>query len=164
MKFKSIEELKKEGFIGFVSINELWRDASCISREKGIYFVLYVNDGMPIFLEKGCGGLFKGKNPNVSLRELRENWVVDTPVIYIGKAGGKTSLATLYRRLSQYLKFGQGENVGHWGGRYIWQIENAGDLLICWKPVEDPEEMERELIQSFKKEYSGKRPFANLRD
>ncbi|WP_292264880.1 hypothetical protein [Butyricimonas sp.] len=162
MKFKSIEELKREGFIGFVSINELWQDASCISKEKGVYLVLHVKEGKPTFLEKGSGGFFKEKNPNVSLHELNENWVVGTPVIYIGKAGGRS--ATLHSRLSQYLKFGQGKNIGHWGGRFIWQIENAGDLLICWKPVEKPEEMERELIQSFKKEYFGKRPFANLRD
>lgn len=90
----------------------------------------------------------------------------DTIVVYIGKAGTATAQATLYSRLGQYLKFGQGENIGHYGGRYIWQLEDSHNLLVCWKklPDNDPREVERKLIESFKLQYNGKRPFANLKD
>ena len=68
--------------------------------------------------------------------------------------------------LNQYLKFGNGQNIGHWGGRYIWQIKNSGNLLLCWKPTpdEDPEAIETALIARFKEQHRGHRPFANLKD
>ena len=65
------------------------------------------------------GEFFKGKNPNVVLDELKKNWIDDTLVVYIGKAGGGNSKATLKSRLRQYFGFGQGKSIGHWGGRLI---------------------------------------------
>jgi hypothetical protein len=66
--------------------------------------------------------------------------------------------------LKQYLRFGQGGKVGHWGGRYIWQLEDYKDLLLCWKPILDkePAAEEVELISKFRNIH-GKRPFANLK-
>jgi len=29
------------------------------------------------------------------------------------------------------MKFGQGSPTGHWGGRYIWQLEDYKKLIIC---------------------------------
>ena len=62
--------------------------------------------------------------------------------------------------------FGQGKPVGHWGGRLIWQLEDAKDLIVCWKVLEkeEPREEEKKMIQAFKKQHEGKRPFANLQD
>lgn len=115
------------------------------------------------FIEIGTGGAFKGRNPNVLIDVLRDNWVEKTPIIYIGKAGGEGSRATLRSRLKQYFRFGQGEAVGHWGGRYIWQLKNAQDIIVCWKEMskEEPRTFEKQLIATFVKQF-GKRPFANL--
>jgi hypothetical protein len=117
-------------------------------------------------LSEGTGGHFKGQDPNVSLSELKDNWVEGTPVIYIGKAGGAGNTATLNKRLGQYLRFGQGANVGHWGGRYIWQLADSRDLIVCWKTLtdDDPREVEHQMIAEFKATHAGKRPFANLMD
>ena len=125
--------------------------------------VLYLDSMVPVFLAEGTGGYFKGRNPNVPVDVLECNWVQGTPVTYIGKAGGSTSNATLRSRVRQYLRFGQGNNVGHWGGRYIWQLENTDNLAVCWKFVtdEEPREIESRLIQMFISDF-GKRPFANL--
>jgi hypothetical protein len=92
-------------------------------------------------------------------------WVDDTIVVYIGKAGKDGSSATLQSRLRQYFGFGQGKNVGHWGGRLIWQLKNSADLVVCWKalPTADPRTVEAELIQDFASKFSN-RPFANLAD
>ena len=116
-------------------------------------------------MEVGTGGFFKGKNPNVSFETLKKNWVDNAKVMYIGKAGSNNGNATLHSRLNQYLKFGQGKNIGHWGGRLIWQFKNSSDLIVCCKklPAEEPREVEGALIQSFIKQF-GKRPFANLAD
>jgi hypothetical protein len=129
--------------------------------------VLYDSRHEPVFLPQGTGGYFKGKNPNESLEVLKKHWVDGTKVIYIGKAGGEKSSSTLKSRIQQLLKFGTGKNVGHYGGRYIWQLKDSHQLIVCWMPLyqqdQDPREIEKALIHDFKKTYH-KRPFANLVD
>ncbi len=161
MKFNTIDDLKAAGFEGFIPVAQLQTDSTAIPRTAGVYMVVYTEGNMPEFLSRGTGGFFKGKDPNVSITELGTNWVKNTCVVYIGKAG-----TTLRKRLNQYLKFGNGQNIGHWGGRYIWHIKNSGNLLLCWTPTldEDPEAIETALIARFKEQHRGHRPFANLKD
>ena len=164
MNFKEIEEIKKEGFTGFKTMKELFRDDSAIPKMRGVYMVLNPSKEKE-FLSVGTGGYFKEKNPNVSIQELENNWVANAIVVYIGKAGREGKSATLQSRLGQYFRFGQGKNVGHYGGRLIWQLKNSQDLVVCWKalPKEDPRTVEAGLIQEFVTQFS-KRPFANLAD
>jgi hypothetical protein len=98
-------------------------------------------------------GFFKEKDPNVSIETLKQNWVNHTKVVYIGKAGGVDSSATLKSRIKQLIKFGQGKNVGHYGGRLIWQLKNSDELILCWKqlPYDDPREIQKLLISHFNK-------------
>lgn len=160
--FTDVEVMKKSGFTGFFTIGELMESKKVIPESKGVYFVLYLSNIIPTFLEKGTGGYFKGKDPNVSLDILKTNWVEETKVVYIGRGGQKGKKSTIHSRLSDYLRFGQGMNVGHWGGRYIYQIQNSEDLVICWKTTDDPEKIESELISEYLDIY-GKLPFGNLR-
>lgn len=168
--FRTIDDLRQIGFEGFISVSDLWKDHSVIPNIKGVYMVVRTKDTVPEFLAKGTGGFFKGKDPNVPLDLLHANWVDDTCVVYIGQAGGmkngKQPQSTLRSRLKQYLRFGQGKTVGHQGGCYIWQMEDAANLLFCWKPLpeDDPRAVEASLIASFKKCYDSKRPFANRND
>ena len=161
------EFLQAQGFEGFKTMGELidgaWKQ---IPAQKGIYVILRESESAPHFLPEGTGGFFKGKNPNVSISKLNANWVEGTSVIYIGKAGGSGCSTTLQKRLGQYLRFGQGASAGHWGGRYIWQLADSKDLIVCWKPLssDDPREVERQMIADFKTIHAGKRPFANLID
>ena len=162
MDFKDIEQIKKAGFLGFKTMKELFAYSSSIPKIMGVYLILNQTKKIE-FLTVGTGGHFKGKNPNVSLSGLKEHWVDDTIVVYIGKAGKAGSKATLRSRLQQYFGFGQGKNIGHYGGRLIWQLGNSNDLVVCWKPLpdDDPRTVEAELIRQFVEQYS-KRPFANL--
>lgn len=164
MQFKTIEDLKQAGFTGFQKVKDLRIDSSNIPQQMGVYMVVRNSQNKPSFLEKGSGGYFKRKDPNVSIDELERNWIEGTCVVYIGKAGGMKSDATLRKRIGQYLRFGDGGNVGHYGGRYIWQLADHQELLFCWKPLTDkePEEYEQELIDAFRNIY-GERPFANLK-
>lgn len=173
MKFGSVEDMIKAGFKGFVPVFQLksagiWtegdRQADADLDRQGVYLVVRVDMSDPEFVSEGSGGHFKGRNPDVPVSELAANWVDDTCVLYIGKAGGKTSHATLRKRIGQYIRFGEGKPVGHWGGRYIWQLKDCDNLLFCWKASEDAEILESELIAGFKSQYGGRRPFANLRD
>ncbi len=166
--FAVYEEL---GFEGFKSVSELMDSVDVVPDKKGIYMVLRVATSVPVFVEQGTGGFFKKKNPNVTIQELEKNWIAGELILYIGKAGGTkkdgtASEVTLQERIALYMCFGQGKPVGHWGGRLIWQLEDAKDLIVCWKVLEkeEPREEEKKMIQAFKKQHEGKRPFANLQD
>ncbi len=165
MTFANIKGIEEAGFTGFKKLSDLFYDSSVIPKKKGVYLVLFLDGNSPEFLPVGTGGHFKGKNPNVPVADLNENWVENTIVVYIGKAGKDGTKATLQSRLKQYFSFGQGGNVGHWGGRLIWQLRNSMDLIVCWKalPNEDPRTFEANLIRKFSSEFH-KRPFANLKD
>lgn len=162
--FKNIDKLRQAGFLGFVPVDKLSEDYSQIPNNQGVYLVIRMKKDTPVFVENGSGGYFKGKNPNVPIDVLNKNWVNDTCVLYVGKAGGKKNKSTLRKRLKQYLQFGKGKDVGHRGGRYIWQLKDAKDLLFCWKPLylNEAAKIESMLVSEFKRQYEGKRPFANL--
>lgn len=177
MRFDSVEALEAEKFEGFKQIGDLFKDHSSIPEERGNYLVLYLQGGQPEFIKPGVGGFFKNRDPNVETDKLKCNWISGEIVIYIAQAGGiqrgKWSNATLRERISTYMEFGKTKPVGHWGGRYIWQIKNYGDLVICWKPlpnkIRDPKQTEYKMIQEFKKLHENRmcnegRPFANLKD
>jgi hypothetical protein len=163
MDYNSLESLKEYGFEGFESIGSMMHN-SCgnVPQEQGIYFVLNP-DMNKEFIKESTGGWFKKKNPSLPQHKLESNWVEDTLVLYIGKAGGPDSSATLNSRLKQYMQFGQGKAVGHWGGRLIWHLKNSHELILCWKklPADNPRDVEKNLIQDFAQTY-GMRPFANL--
>lgn len=160
VKKNCIEEFGQMVFTGFLSVDSLKESLTLrqVPDVSGVYLVLRISDVAPVFLESGTGGFFKGKDPNVPIEELKANWVDGTNVLYVGKA------TSLRKRLGQYIRFGQGKPVGHWGGRYIWQLSDSENLILCWKTVnasEDPDVFETELINRFRSIY-GCRPFANL--
>lgn len=167
--FDSAEGLKAIGFTGFINIRSLRElNLSQVPKSKGdygVYVVLRREESKPVFTAESSGGRFKGRDPNVAPQELEANWVDRTPVMYVGKAGSSTSSATLRSRLKQYLDFGNGKRVGHWGGRYLWHLPKTEELIICWKTTleDEPRRVEAEMIQAFKAAF-GQRPFANLVD
>lgn len=163
MDFNDINSIKRNEFIGFRTVHELWSDMSCIPKIKGVYLIINPTSEKVEFINPGVGGFFKGKDPNVSISELKSNHVENSQVVYIGKAGSPTGTATLNSRLGQYLRFGETKNVGHWGGRLIWQLQNYSDLIVCWKSTlkENPRDVEKQLLNEYIKQF-GVRPFANL--
>lgn len=163
MNFNRIEDIQQAGFSGFVAISALQTSECCeIPRLPGVYMVVRPNPVNPDFLGESTGGHFKGKNPAVAVALLKGKWVEDALVLYVGKAGGPGAIATLNSRIRLYMQFGQGKPVGHWGGRYIWQLRHSGNLLVCWKTSDAaPRTVENGLIQEFERAY-GKLPFANL--
>ena len=164
--FHSVKGIRNAGFVGFSTVRDLQAHrCNGVHREPGVYLVLREDTRPRCFSPISCGGRFKGKDPTVSVARLEARWIEHTIVLYIGKAGGGRSRSTLLERLWCYMRFGAGEPVGHWGGRFIWQLADCHDLIVCWRPGvdDDAQEIESQLIRDFSATYR-RRPFANLRD
>ena len=161
MKF-DLEDLRKRGFTGFVTLRELHSNIERVPYAHGVYAVLRLSQSEPAFLEKSPAGWFKQQNPARPVAQLRAKWVPGAPVVYRGKAGPSRG-RTLRRRIGDFLEFGAGRAIGHRGGRAIWQLDDASDLLLGWKRVSgsSPRESERELLAEFESDF-GALPFANF--
>ncbi len=157
-----MEDVRDSGFVGWAKISAL-QESGCreVLDEAGVYLVLRLGTAAPDFLPAGTG---PAKYPSEKVGDLQSRWVKGAVVLNIGKAGGPDIEETLRGRLKKYMRFGQGKNSGHSGGRRIWQLRDSGDLLVCWKPTAKaiPKQVETKLIRQFEQRY-GKVPFANAR-
>jgi hypothetical protein len=153
-------DLHRAGFVGWQSWDDLRADdLASVPDSRSAYLIYRAAADPPVFLETSPAGRFKGKNPTAPVETLRDHWVTEEHVVYIGKANRTR------RRLRQYARFGDGEPVGHWGGRYIWQLADVDTLLVAWHPItwtEAARDYERRLLAHFGVMTDGRRPFANL--
>lgn len=150
------DALTTMGFQGWVRFTEL--PDTEVPTQPGIYAVLRPDPTAPRhFIAPSPAGWFKDRDPTIATGELEARWVHGTATLYVGKA---TRLRT---RLAQYRRHGTGEPIGHWGGRSIWQLHDAADLLVAWRLTnddEDPADAEAALLAAFERRY-GALPFAN---
>jgi hypothetical protein len=118
----------------------------------------------PRFLRASPAGRFKRRDPSVSEARLRKQWVDGAYVLYVGKAGNDGARATLRSRLRCSFDHGLGKAAANWGGRLVWQLDRAEELLVAWRaePNRRPIDVEQGMIDHFASQY-GKKPFANLR-
>lgn len=163
---KDMQKLIEQGFEGFKTVRELMISCRDIPKEMGVYVVLREKNERPEILEKRPFDCQEEKYPSYSKTELEKEWVEGTHIVYIGKAGGSGQKTGLHKRLSTYIRFGKGKKAAHGGGRSIWQLSDALDLVVCWRILSDEEPccIESDMIANFCKKHDGKRPFANRRD
>jgi hypothetical protein len=136
-------------FEGFVRISDL--PAAPVPRGPGVYVVLRDRGDGPAFTENSSAGRFKGKDPSVPMSKVESAWVPGAHVLHIGKAsGGATGRRGVAKRLDEFRRHGDGQPIGHWGGRYLWQLSDSDELLVAW--LEIPAEFVRDWTV---------RPFAN---
>jgi hypothetical protein len=153
-------DLEAVGFVGWQTWDELRStDFVAVPHGPAVYVVYGPVASEPVFLTENPGGPFKGNDPTVAVDVLEAEWVPCADVIYIGKANDAA------RRLKQFARFGAGELVGHWGGRYVWQLAESGGLLVAWHVIswdEVARDYEKRLLAHFCQLHGGRRPFANL--
>lgn len=157
----SRDGLAELGFTGLVSFATL--HAIDVPTESGVYMVLRPDEEPPVFRAKSSAGWFKKKDPSVDIAKLGSAWLSNASVLYIGKAAaGMHGKRGIRKRLREYRRHGEGAAVGHWGGRYIWQLAQSERLLVAWMrtPGVGPESVESQLISEFERTF-GARPFAN---
>ena len=77
--------------------------------------------------------------------------------LYIG-----STKRPLKKRIAELVQFSRGRNVGHWGGRYLWQVECSCHFQVAWLVKQNPARAEREMLDEFKHHFHHL-PFANLR-
>ena len=156
----SVSALRGQGFDGHVAVADLRRgNGDKIPDALSVYLVLRDSASNPEFLETGTDGHFKGKDPNIPIARLVDEWVEGSMVVYVDQTGNK-SKGTLKRRIGTVTRVGQGAAVGHWGGRLVWQLARADRLLFCWKEIadDDSRNVEKELIETFASTYGGRLP------
>lgn len=156
------KSLKDDGFTGFRPITAL--ETNRIPQRQGIFVVLRPEDFAPQFLAKSTAGIFKKKNPSLPMAGLAAEWVEDADVLFIGKAGpGSKGNRGLRRQIQEFVDFGMGKPPGHWDGRLIWQLAEAGRLLVSWKEL-PPEELNAAQAKYHEEfvQLHGRLPFANL--
>lgn len=148
--------LNNNGFELSVPMSRLMTDSDSrkeLPKIKGVYIVASKDLMKKGFLEKGTGGFFEGKDPNVSIEVLNLNWVQNSRIFYIGKAGGfhksgKPLKSTLKSRITDMARFGNGHRAPHSGGRYLWQLAFSKELLVYFKTCsenEEPRKIEEDL-------------------
>lgn len=155
--------LESRGFGGFISVASLRElDLEQVSARAGVYAVVRETDEEIRFLSQSIAGHFKGRDPTVRVDQLQTAWVPSSQVLYLGKAGTALGGQSIRKRVKQLLDFGAGRPVGHWGGRYLWQIESSGQLLVSWRetPQQDPSDVEKGPLEEHVAA-TGHRPFAN---
>ena len=151
-------ELAAKGFAGFRQIEDICSDGGVdgVPVKAGVYAVLRAEVGEPIFLQSNCGGHFKGQEPTVPIEELKGEWVEGPDLLYLGRSNN------LRRRIGQLCKFSQGEPVGHWGGRYLWQLAGHDELIVAWLTTKEYNQRYDQLMREFRQDFDSS-PFANLR-
>lgn len=149
-----MEDFTKEGFKDVGKIME-WKEwINTVPTNIGVYAI--INKGIVLksqpFKEKSPVLFYNEKPLSYSTEKLKKAWETSNhQVLYIGKTEGKLGLK---KRISNLMKFGEGENTPHRAGRSIWQIENCKEFNIYYCVCDNPEDKKKLLIQEYN-------PFAN---
>lgn len=155
-----ITDLRSRGFEGFIRVRDLMPYLHQVSASLGVYVVVRPLAGLPKFLDASPASWFKREDPTVPVGRLQAEWVPDAQTLYIGSA------ANLRERIGLLVEFsraGPERSVFHRGGRLLWQLADAQDLLVAWRV--EPKgigTVERDLVDEFAGIY-GRYPFGNLK-
>ncbi len=152
-KADQLLQFSKIGFDGFFKIGHIGQQLDTIPNTPGVYIVFN----------------FSSQQLNISNHSIIENseyymknkWVRDAKIIYIGKTTDQEKTNTLRNFLTKLTY----ETINHPlidDIMLLQSIPRYEELLICWKEAtnESANQLHKKLIDEFKNNY-GKLPFAN---
>jgi hypothetical protein len=145
--------------------NAFLRDHATELRSAGVYAVFAPLDWTPTWKTRGRFANVINPWP---LGHLRERWIEDVELVYIGCAGATASSRTLQSRIDDLLKHGGGRissNGPHKGGERLWQCVGWDVFTLAWKtsgPFPEPHDLEVAIGKRFIR-LTGHLPFANVR-
>lgn len=147
------------GFKGLYTIEALHHggQTASVPDAPGIFGVFRLADPPPRFATTNTAGRWKGQDPTIAPEVLQAAWEPEAALLFVSKG------ASLRTRVRMFVDFGHGKQVAHWTGRALWQLADADDLLVAWRPVDDPKAAEAELLAAYEATY-GKLPWANALD
>lgn len=158
-----MKEVAKLKLNGCATVKELKQSCANIPDCNGLYFVLREpTDYIPAFQPQGTVLEHAGRLLSYPVDMLKSKWVENTQIIYIGKSD-----SSLRRRISTYINFGKGKQASHRGGRAIWQLPDADNLIMGWRKLpatESARSAEHQLIVEFRNAHAGMLPFANFKE
>ena len=161
--------LEEAGYQGFLTFDELHTaGAPSAPKHASIYVVVRPSTTRPRFTATNPAG--KHRDFSESPEVLQREWVDGAEVVYIGLATLGAKRDGTHRRLKQFRRTGASTADNHGGGVWVFQLEDAADLLVCWRAAEDPSNefvlaLEHHLIADFvARAGQGRRPFANRKD
>jgi hypothetical protein len=142
---------ERVGFKGFIPL--LGLDRTLLPTRRGVYAVFRESTQRPTFVDTNV--ITRRKAYDVG--RLGDKWIDGPTVVYIGMAEPKDGL---YGRLGDFSR----QSSSHTGGRGLWQLADATELIVAW--VETPEHraevVEKSYLRAFKAA-CGRYPFANWR-
>lgn len=156
--------LEAQGFEGFFTTGQLHAErCEGLPNERGVYAVVRESLAKPEFMPRSTAPAYRGENPSRPIDELTLRWVKGAQLLYVGRAAGPGVRSLLKQRIKRYLRFGRGKVVGHWSGRFVWQLCDHAALRVAWKRTgdEDPAAVEARLLSLFVQRYEAL-PFANF--
>jgi hypothetical protein len=156
--------LEAEGFGGFFPVGQLHTEGClALPNEPGVYAMVRESLSPPEFLANSAAPVYRGQSPTQPIEALRERWVTGAQVLYFGRARGPGARSLLRQRVKRYLRFGSGRVVGHWSGRFVWQLRDHAALRVAWKTTAAEDVLPTEArLQIMFREHYGMLPFANL--
>ena len=163
----SIKNLREYGFVGFVPLED-WDESQVMgimqSDVEGVYVVVRESTDVPTFLDEDHRKL---RPKRWSADDAADRWVPGVQVLYFGKGPLRSSTTKrrqgLARRVGELQRHGYRGGANHYGGKLLWQIDDADALLIAWKPLAEGESaaIESGLIRGFDR-IMGRQPYANV--
>lgn len=163
---------RRQRFRGFVSLGDAVADRPAFLRKHaddlgsaGVYAVSAPLDWTPTWKTRGRFANVINPWP---LGRLRERWIEDVELVYIGCAGATSSSRTLHKRIDDLLKHGGGKisaSGPHKGGERLWQCIGWEVFTLAWKtcgPYPEPHDLEVAIGERFLR-LTGQLPFANVR-
>jgi hypothetical protein len=137
-----------EGFIPFIGLN-----VEGLPEHRGVYAVLREARDRPTFIRTNV----ITRRSAYDVDRLEAKWLDGQEIVYIGSAEPTDGLRG---RLGGFSR----QSSSHTGGRALWQLSDAAELVVAWAETPDHSAVavEKSFLNAYKSAFD-QYPYANWR-